>query len=316
MPVSFRQRYRVACLTGNGIGPEVMAEASRALTLVSHLHGFHVEEIHPPYGAEATTRSGHPLPPATRTATLRSDAVLVAGATEPALAGVKAELDLAASVTRVLRDDGGQLTLFAPLEGDVADWALERAFSRARATRGRLVSIGVRSSWRRIVDEAALRHEGVGVSHLALADALHTLSGAPDELDAIVTESVLADALAQAPTLGGRVRCMRASGLLSPNGPGLFGPTHGAARDIAGQGVANPSEMLLAVALMLGEGLERRAAAETLEGSLAVALRQPVRTPDLSGPGRAATTREFVDVILELLPSSRTDTEFALGGAA
>jgi hypothetical protein len=45
-------------------------------------------------------------------------------------------------------------------------------------------------------------------------------------------------------------------------------------------------------------------------------LRQPVRTPDLSGPGRAATTREFVDVILELLPSSRTDTEFALGGAA
>jgi 3-isopropylmalate dehydrogenase len=314
--VSFRQRYRVACLTGNGIGPEVMAEASRALALVSQLHGFRVEQIHPPFGAEATTRSGHPLPPATRTATLSSDAVLVAGATEPALQGVKAELDLAASVTRLLRDDGGQLTLFAPLEDEGADWALERAFSRARAVRGRLASVGVRPAWRRLVEAAALGHEGVAVSHHALADALQALSRAPEELDVIVTESVLADALVQAPTIGGRARCMRASGLLSPSGPGLFGPTHGAARDIAGQGVANPSEMLLAAALMLGEGLGRRAAAETLEESLAVALRRPLRTPDLAGPGRAATTREFVDVVLELLPSSRSDTEFALGGAA
>ena len=47
------RRYVVACLAGNGIGPEVMAEASRALAQVSRLHGFLVEEVHPPFAGEA-----------------------------------------------------------------------------------------------------------------------------------------------------------------------------------------------------------------------------------------------------------------------
>ena len=33
----------VACLAGNGIGPEVVAEASRALAAVARLHGFRSE---------------------------------------------------------------------------------------------------------------------------------------------------------------------------------------------------------------------------------------------------------------------------------
>ena len=314
--VSFRRRYLVACLTGNGIGPEVMAEASRALAQVSRLHGFLIDEVHPPFGAEATARSGHPLPAATRHAALRADAVLVAGATEPALDGVRAELDLAVSVTRVLRADGGELTVFAPLADDGADWALERAFACARATRGRLVTVGVAPDWHRLVATVAARHDGVEVVDLPLARALDALTRAPGELGVVVTERVLADALAGAPSLGGGAPAMRASGLLSPSGPGLYGPTHGSAHDIAGLGVANPSEMLLAAALMLGEGLGRRAAAATLEGSLAAALRRPTRTPDLAGPGKAAGTREFVDVVLGLLPTMRADTEFALGGAA
>ena len=74
--------------------------------------------------------------------------------------------------------------------------------------------------------------------------------------------------------------------------------------------------MLLAVALLLGEGLGRHAAAETLEGSVVAALRRPERTPDVADGGRLASgTREFVDVVLGLLPSARRDTEFAFEGA-
>jgi isocitrate/isopropylmalate dehydrogenase len=36
-----KKRYTVACLSGDGIGPEVTAEASRALAVVSGMHGFH-----------------------------------------------------------------------------------------------------------------------------------------------------------------------------------------------------------------------------------------------------------------------------------
>jgi len=310
-----RQRYVIACLAGNGIGPEVMAEASRALAEVSVLHGFCVDEVHPPFGGEAMTQAGHPLPPATRHATLGADAVLVAGSTQPALEGVKAELDLGASIVRTQLANGGDVTVFASLQDGAEDWAVERAFESAKVRNGRLVSVGVDAAWSARVDRVAESHHGVAVRHLALAQALHELAESPATLRVIVTQRPLAEALADAPRLRGS-RSRTATGFLSPSGPGLFGPTHGSAHDIAGQGVANPTEMLLAVALLLGEGLGRHAASETLEGSIAAALRRPERTPDLADGGHLASgTREFVDVVLGLLPSARRDTEFALEGA-
>jgi 3-isopropylmalate dehydrogenase len=301
----------VACLAGHGIGPEVMAEASRALAEVSRQHGFFVEEVHPPFGGEALHRAGHPLPAATREAILSADAVLVTGSMEPALDGVKAGLDLAVCMTRTLLDGGGTLTIVAPLHHGAEDRALERAFAVARSHAGRIASVGVNGAWRTQVDRHADRHDGVAIRHLSLAAALHALTADPGSLDVVVTERVLADALFGAPRLTGG-RHLTATGLLPQSGPGLFGPTHGTAFDIAGQGVANPSEMLLAAALLLDEGVGRRAAAQALEESLAVAL-SARRTPDMSGPGVAATTREFVDVVLGLLPSARRDTEFAMG---
>ena len=310
-----RPRYVVACLAGNGIGPEVMAEASRALAEVSALHGFCVDEVHPPFGGEALTQAGHPLPAATRRATLGAEAVLVAGSSQPALEGVKAELDLAASVVRTQLADGAEVTVFAPLEETSADWAVGRAFASAKVRDGRLTSVGTDAAWSARVERIAESHPGVSIGHLTLAQALSELSETPERLRVVVTERVLAEALADAPRLRGS-RNRTATGFLSPSGPSLFGPTHGSASDIAGQGVANPTEMLLAVALLLGEGLGRHAAAETLEGSVAAALRRPERTPDLADGGRlAAGTREFVDVVLGLLPSARRDTEFALEGA-
>jgi 3-isopropylmalate dehydrogenase len=310
--MSHRRTYVVACLAGHGVGPEVMAGASRALAQVSRQHGFEIEQVHPPFGSEALTRFGHALPAATRRATLAADAILVAGAMEPAVEGVTAELDLAATVTRALLDGGGELTIVAPRDDATEDWAIEHAFRSARAHSGRIASVGVSNGWRARVERHAEGHDGVTVTHLALADALRTLATEPARPGILIAERVLADALCQAPQLAG-TRQLAATGLLSPSGPGLFGPTHGWALDIAGQGVANPSEILLAVALLLGEGLGRRSAAEALEESLAAALSAPRRTADRSGTGVAATTTEFVDAVLELLPSARRDTEFALG---
>lgn len=307
-----RRTFVVACLAGHGIGPEVTAAASRALAQVSRQHGFRVEEVHPPFDGEAVMQAGHPLPAATRRATLAADAVLVAGATAPALEGVKAELELAVQVTRVIADDGSATTAFSPLSGSSADWALERAFAAARAQAGRLCSVGVNGDWHASVAAHTARHDGVDVTALTLADALQALASDARGLGVLAVEGSLSDAVTQAPRLNGRYR-LAATGYLSPHGPGLFAPTHGAAHDIAGHGIANPSEMLLAAALLLGEGLGRRAAGEALEESLAAALSSNLRTPDMAQAGVAATTREFVDAVLALLPSARRDTEFALG---
>ena len=306
-----RQTYVVACLAGHGIGPEITAAASRALARLGREHGFDVEELHPPFDTEALTRSGHHLPTATRRATSSADAVLVSGDAAPALDGLRAELDLATRVTRVL-DGAGEATAFAPLHDDASDWTIERAFATARVRSGRLTSVGVNGAWQTLVDRHADRHPGVDVEHVPLPEALRRLSAG--SAGVLVAERVLGDTVAEAPRLGGQPRLL-ASGQLSPSGPGLFAPAGGTASDLAGQGVADPSPMLLATALLLSEGLRRTAAGHALEDSLTMALDAPRRPSDVAGPRVAATTREFVDAVLGLLPSARRDTEFALGAA-
>src|SRR6516164_2394806 len=108
-----RQTYTVACLAGDGLGPELMAEASRTLRQVARMHGFAVEDVHAPFGSEALTRSGHPLPATTRTAVFDADVVLLADAADPALGGVEPDLDLRASLTQVLVERG-DLVLLTP----------------------------------------------------------------------------------------------------------------------------------------------------------------------------------------------------------
>ena len=68
--------------------------------------------------------------------------------------------------------------------------------------------------------------------------------------------------------------------------------------------------MLLAAALMLGEGLDERRAAETLAGAVLEACSTGSGTPDMVETGLGATTREFADVVLSELPSSVTNAEF------
>ena len=75
--------YSIACLAGDGIGPEVMAQASRGMREASRLHGFALEERHVPFGADATMRFGNPFPLASRDAALASDAILAARSTRP-----------------------------------------------------------------------------------------------------------------------------------------------------------------------------------------------------------------------------------------
>lgn len=304
-----RTVYSVACLSGHGIAAEVMAEASRALARVSHLHGFRIRETHPPFGGEARTQSGHALPPATRSATLDAQAVLVAVASDPALTDVESELDLRARMDRVVFGERGGITVLSPLVDSSPQWTLARAFDVARSSRARVTSVGGDADWETAFSLEAARHDGVDAEKLAVKAAVHDLAFEPERFDVVVTPTPYAEALlgfvahARAPRVA-------ASGRLAGNGPSVFAPAHGAAEDIAGQGVANPASMLLAAALMLGEGLGERRAAETLTNGVLAASANGIQTPDLVSVGMGATTREFADVVLSHLPHAMTTAEF------
>jgi 3-isopropylmalate dehydrogenase len=290
--------YTVAFLARHGIGPEVTAEASRAIDAASRLHGFYVDEHHVPFGADALMRFGHPFPPPSRRAVLASDAVLVASHGDEELSVLEDELDLRASVVRVRFDLREEVSVLAPLGEDSWEWTLERGFELARSLRARISLVGVDGRWAAAAAAAEERHDGLQVERLTPRTALRELVFSPARFDVVVCPPELAAAAADV-TASLSADRTSAWGRLAPSGPGVFGPAHGSADDIAGQGVADPSSMLLAAALMLGEGLGERSAAATL----AAAVGRIAAT----GP---ASTRGVADTVLAQLPLTLANTEF------
>jgi 3-isopropylmalate dehydrogenase len=295
--------YSIACLAGDGIGPEVMAQASRGLRAAARMHGFTLDEEHVPFGADATMRVGHPFPLATRNTALAADAILAATVDQDLLQELEGELDLRASVMRVrLRE--ATITFVAPLRSDAWEWTLGRAIATARSSRGQLTFVGSEDGWAADVG-AAGRDNCLGVTHLSTRRAIRALTASPEVFDVVVCAEPLLVPLAEVAWCLDSRRVL-AWGRLAGDGPGIFGPSHGSAADIAGHGVADPSSMLLAAALMLGEALGERGAAATLSSAVSY-----VRGNDmLREVSTVSMSSELTDAVLARLPQSHSNAEF------
>jgi 3-isopropylmalate dehydrogenase len=295
-----------ACLAGDGVGPELMAAATRALERVSKLHQLELDDRHLPFGGEAVTRSGHPLPPATRTGYREVDAILVASPNEPALDGVKADLHLVWRVARVQLREAGDLVVAGP----VGDWAnaiaIARAFSCAASRRGRILSVGESSEWRSAIAMETARWGGLEVEEIGFGEALERLRDRPESLDVIVTEAHFVTPVVDAAAHYAGSPSSVAQAWLPDQGPGVFAPGTSDSDDVAGFGVVDPMGMLLTASLMLAEGLKRRSASRTLERAVGEVARRSESGKSVS---RAHDTRSFTDAVIELLPQSRTDVE-------
>ena len=78
-------QFSVAVLPGDGIGPEVIAEALRVLTAVADLYGYEIATAEHPIGAAAVRQQGEALPARTRDAALDANAVLLGAVGDPTL---------------------------------------------------------------------------------------------------------------------------------------------------------------------------------------------------------------------------------------
>jgi 3-isopropylmalate dehydrogenase len=79
------RQFSIAVLPGDGIGPEVIAEALRVLTAATDLFGFRLQLAEYPIGAAAVSVIGDALPEGTRDGVLDADAVLLGAVGHPAL---------------------------------------------------------------------------------------------------------------------------------------------------------------------------------------------------------------------------------------
>src|SRR5436305_1406248 len=96
---------KIAVLPGDGIGPEVIAEAVAVLGAASEIFGHTLEVTEHPVGGAGLVRANDPLPPETLQASLSAQAVLLGAVGGPAFD----------DVPRHLRPESGLLRLRSEL---------------------------------------------------------------------------------------------------------------------------------------------------------------------------------------------------------
>ncbi len=142
--------------------------------------------------------------------------------------------------------------------------------------------------------EIAAEYAGrVGFEDMIVDNCAMQLVLRPEQFDVMVTTNLFGDILSD--EISGLV-----GGLgLAPGGnigadAAIFEAVHGSAPDIAGQGIANPSALVLASAMMLEHLGEDEAGDRVRRAIIATIVADRVRTRDLGG---TATTQEFGDAV-------------------
>lgn len=182
------------------------------------------------------------------------------------------------------------------------------AFRAAQGRKKKLTSVdkaNVLASmrlWRSTVARVHEDYSDVELENL-LVDActMHMLTR-PGSFDVILAGNMFGDILSdEASVLAGSLG-MLASASLGEGTFGLYEPVHGSAPDIAGQGKANPTGMILSGAMLLRYSLGLTAEADALEQSVEATLSGGARTADIAPrSGIYISTDEFAQDVLSKL---------------
>ncbi len=316
--------YKIGVIGGDGIGPEVVAEALKVVRAV----GVDLDTVDYDLGGGRWLRDGQVLPDDALEELRKMDAILLGAVGHPAvppgiierglLLRLRFELDLYVNLRpfdgfSVVREntegsyagEGGFLRKGTPVEvatqGSVnTRMGVERcvrfAFDLARSRPRRHLTLVHKTNvltfagdlWQRAFDEVGAEHPDVSTDYCHVDAACIHLVDRPERFDVIVTDNLFGDILTD---LAGAVTGgigLAASANLNPDrtGPSLFEPVHGSAPDIAGTGRANPLAAIRSAAMMLEFLGEADAAARVAESCAAVV-------------GRVGTTVEIGDAVAE-----------------
>jgi 3-isopropylmalate dehydrogenase len=297
------QSKRVAVIGGDGIGPEVCAEALKVVRAA----GVELDTTDFDLGAARYLRDGVVLPDELLQELRGYDAILLGAIGPPVgdtsvppgtlerglLLKIRFELDLfinlrpfhgvpgsiaAGSDFVVIREntegtyagEGGALRKGTPFEvatqGSVntrmgVERCVRYAFDLALSRPAHHLTLVHKTNvltfsgdlWQRTVREVAPEYPDVSWDYNHIDASCIYMVENPGRYDVIVTDNLFGDILTDlAGAVAGGIG-FAASANLNParTGPSLFEPVHGAAHDIAGQGIANPLAAIHSAALML-----------------------------------------------------------------
>ncbi len=155
--------------------------------------------------------------------------------------------------------------------------------------------------FRTVALDIAATYPDVAHDELLVDVAAMHLARDPARFDVLVTTNMFGDILSDIAVIHGGGLGLASSANLGTRGA-LFEPVHGAAPDIAGQGIANPLAAFGCLVLMLEwaalRGLQPTEQAPRLQHALTHVLQHGPHTPDLGG---AATTSDVTAAIVVAL---------------
>jgi len=213
-----------------------------------------------------------------------TDLVFVRENTEGVYSGIESEIaDGVTTLTRVITEEASR---------DIAEFGFDYAEENGYDD----VTIAHKANVMRTTDGEFL-DAAEAVAETALMDALamHLIMH-PEDYGVIICPNLAGDVLSDlAAGLVGGLGLLPSANVGSENA--LFEPVHGSAPDIAGEGVANPSAMILSAAMLLDHlGYDEQG--DRVRDAVETVLDEGPRTPDLGGD---ASTEDVTQAVLDRL---------------
>ena len=306
-------KARIAILPGDGVGPEIVAEAVKALRAVERRFGHDFELAEHPVGGAAHDLCGDCLPDSTLDACRRSDATLLGAVGGPkwdslppaqrperrALLTLRAELGLFANLRPAKVWDA--LKGASPLKDEIVARGIDLLIVRELTGGAYFGEKGRSDGGRSAYDVTPYsRDEIERVARIAFEAARGRAKGRmqlvrdPARFDVILTENMFGDILSdEASQITGSIG-MLPSASMGAAGNGLYEPIHGSAPDIAGRGVANPLATVLSAAMMLRHAFGLHMEADVVERAVASVLAAGLRTADIAPGGSPAVSTSAI----------------------
>ena len=336
--------YKISLITGDGIGPELSDSAISVLNTIQEKYGIEFEISKLIAGDKAIEQTGKALPDDVVENIKNSDVCLKAPVGESAadvIVVLRRMLDLYANIRPsksyphmpALRDDIDMVIvrentedLYTGKEFSLGDSAValriiseaaskriaKYAFETAKQRNSmKKVTCVHKSNVMRVTDglfakaciEVSKDYPEIKFEEMYVDACAMNLIRQPEKFDVVVTTNLFGDILSdESSQVVGGLGMAPAANL--GDDFALFEPVHGAAFDIAGQNIANPSSFLLSIKMMLDWlGTKHNdqkcfEMAKILESTIFDLVKTGIKTKDIGGD---KTTTEFTKQITDNL---------------